>query len=228
MTRAADLTGQRFGQLVVIERAGANSGGNATWWCQCDCGNTTRTVGTDLRQGDSKTCGCAAAQRMHQRHEERRTDLTGQRFGRLVVIEYAGLNSYPRATWLCRCECGVEITVASHHLKDGETVSCGCRQREVMALRPTWLIKPIVGYVAAHSRVKYLHGSASTHSCVGCGKQAEDWSYDKQDPAQLIDPRGRPFSLDPTHYVPRCRSCHHVFDLTTPVVRAHPKKEQKQ
>jgi len=56
--KAHDLTGQRFGKLVVTGRAGTSSSGNATWWCLCDCGNTTRPSGSDLRLGRSQTCGC--------------------------------------------------------------------------------------------------------------------------------------------------------------------------
>lgn len=61
--RAADLTGQRFGRLAVEGRAGSNSGGNATWWCRCDCGGRTRSVGTDLRKGKTVGCGCQAGRR---------------------------------------------------------------------------------------------------------------------------------------------------------------------
>lgn len=35
-----DLTGQRFGRLVVIERAENDSGGHTRWTCKCDCGKT--------------------------------------------------------------------------------------------------------------------------------------------------------------------------------------------
>lgn len=211
MSRAPDMTGQRFGRLTVIERAGSSSAGNVTWRCSCDCGNTTNSAGSDLRRGRTQSCGCAAADATRRRHTEGRA-LEGQRFGRLIVLEFAGLNSYPRAMWLCRCDCGQKVTITGHHLTSGDTVSCGCRQQEIMALRPTWLIKPVVGYTAAHGRVKYLHGPAAAHACVDCGDNAQDWSYDKSDPTQLVDERGRPYSLDPTCYVPRCRSCHRRHD----------------
>ena len=53
-----DLTGQRFGRLVVLERA--ESRGGATYWrCQCDCGNIREVYAADLRSGKHKSCGCA-------------------------------------------------------------------------------------------------------------------------------------------------------------------------
>lgn len=55
---AIDITGQRFGHLTVIERAGTNEERKATWKCACDCGNECIVVGKYLRNGKKKTCGC--------------------------------------------------------------------------------------------------------------------------------------------------------------------------
>lgn len=35
--KVRDLTGQTFGKLTVIERAGSDKHGNALWKCQCNC-----------------------------------------------------------------------------------------------------------------------------------------------------------------------------------------------
>ena len=53
-------------------------------------------------------------------------DLTGQRFGRLNVVELAGRTRYGNALWKCRCDCGKYTTVISHNLINGCTKSCGC------------------------------------------------------------------------------------------------------
>lgn len=58
MGKLIDLTGQRFGRLVVLERAGSDSSKNAMWRCQCDCGNITVVAGGHLRTGTSRSCGC--------------------------------------------------------------------------------------------------------------------------------------------------------------------------
>ena len=57
-------------------------------------------------------------------------DLTGQPFGRLVVIREAGRTKGGKVTWLCRCDCGGEVVVTSDHLHSGHTQSCGCLSRE--------------------------------------------------------------------------------------------------
>lgn len=59
-------------------------------------------------------------------------DLTGQRFGRLTVIERAGSDKQKRATWRCRCDCGGETVVASSYLINGDVRSCGCSKSDRM------------------------------------------------------------------------------------------------
>ena len=51
-------------------------------------------------------------------------NLTGQRFGKLIAVEYMG-----RSRWRCQCDCGNVKEVRSHHLMDGSVTSCGCRKR---------------------------------------------------------------------------------------------------
>lgn len=61
-------------------------------------------------------------------------DLTGQRFGRLTVIErvedYVTPSGQHKARWLCKCDCGNEKKVTATALKRGNTQSCGCYQDE--------------------------------------------------------------------------------------------------
>jgi hypothetical protein len=54
-------------------------------------------------------------------------DLTGQRFGRLVVVSCAGKKKQ-RLQWLCRCDCGNEKIIRATSLTSGNTTSCGCIQ----------------------------------------------------------------------------------------------------
>ena len=56
---------------------------------------------------------------------KRRLDLTGQRFGKLTVLLPAE-NIDAKTAWLCRCDCGTEITVTTQRLRDGHRTSCGC------------------------------------------------------------------------------------------------------
>lgn len=62
-------------------------------------------------------------------------DVSGQRFGRLVAMGRASGAEYGRAYWACRCDCGRTVVVHGKSLRSGKTSSCGCRQRDVVALR---------------------------------------------------------------------------------------------
>lgn len=57
-------------------------------------------------------------------------DLTGQRFGRLTVLEYAGVAKNRNAKWKCKCDCGEVCVVSSSSLLTGHTQSCGCLHKE--------------------------------------------------------------------------------------------------
>lgn len=75
MGKLIDLTGQRFGRLVVIERAGTD-GSYPTWLCKCDCGNSIITRGCHLRRGDTQSCGCIHTETFtHKKHGEKRSRL---------------------------------------------------------------------------------------------------------------------------------------------------------
>ena len=60
----------------------------------------------------------------------KKIDLTGQRFGRLIVIREYGRAKDGTVLWLCKCECGAEIVVRGGNLRSEHTQSCGCIQRE--------------------------------------------------------------------------------------------------
>ena len=58
-------------------------------------------------------------------------DLTGTRFERLVAISRSPNRGKSRAArWLCHCDCGAYIDVASANLVRGATKSCGCFMRD--------------------------------------------------------------------------------------------------
>ena len=67
MSRVIDMTGQRCGRLTVIERSATNKGGRATWKCRCDCGNEITVRGKELRNGDTRSCGCLQKDKARRR-----------------------------------------------------------------------------------------------------------------------------------------------------------------
>lgn len=70
-----------------------------------------------------------------------RLDLIGQRFGKLVVVEYAGTKTYANGNkfslWLCKCDCGRTKIAIGANLKRGTVTSCGCAVKEAARIRGT-------------------------------------------------------------------------------------------
>ena len=117
-----DLTGLRFGSLVVIGPAESRNG-RTRWSCRCDCGAVKDIDAGNLTSGRTRACGSGA---------HKRGDLTGEVFGRLTVVGSLPRGSGP-SVMRCRCECGKVVDVLASSLKNGSTKSCGCLQREVAA-----------------------------------------------------------------------------------------------
>lgn len=115
MGQALDLTRQRFGKLIAKEKTDArDAGGNIIWACECDCGKSCVASSAALRSGKKKSCGC-----------NRKHDLTGKRFGKLMVINLAP-NKGEKVAWNCKCDCGKNTIVITDYLLSGVTKSCGC------------------------------------------------------------------------------------------------------
>ena len=122
-----DLTGQRFGRLVVLRMLDERRNNSAYYECRCDCGNIKNVVSYNLRSGNTTSCGCFQKERLNESHL---VDCTGQRFGRLVAIRPTGERRRGYIVWECKCDCGNTAHVISSFLKTGVTTSCGCLQKE--------------------------------------------------------------------------------------------------
>jgi hypothetical protein len=122
-----DLTGKKIDMVTVVERASTTKTGSIIWLCQCDCGKKFEITSSSFNRKKFKSCGCVT---LNNKPSPRRLDLIGQKFNRLTVIEFDGLNQNKKTKWLCRCECGNITTVVGSQIKNGNTLSCGCYQRE--------------------------------------------------------------------------------------------------
>lgn len=117
MVAPIDLTGMRFGMQEVLspaEKPLTATCPGRYWHCRCDCGREYIQAAKKIK--DNKSCGC----------QTKREDLSGQAFGRLIVMAYLYDDK-----WLCECSCGNLSFVTSRDLKSGNTNSCGCYLKEV-------------------------------------------------------------------------------------------------
>ena len=119
--RYEDLTGKRFGKLLVSRMAPKRSGtGQVLWECLCDCGNAIVAPTGQLKAGYRKSCGCLSSPPLK--------NWVGRKFGWLTVTAYDGKRG-GKHFWKCSCDCGNETTVCQSNLKNGHTISCGCQNR---------------------------------------------------------------------------------------------------
>lgn len=148
--KSKDLTGQRFGRLVVLELDPepyqAPSGKPARRWkCRCDCGTELTVLQNALTGANgTRSCGCARRDSMRALGH----DLSGERFGRLTVLQSVELET-PKANglrqgWLCRCDCGREKVLTQKDLELTGVQSCGCLLSDTA--RDKIVVKNLVGH----------------------------------------------------------------------------------
>lgn len=122
-----DITGHRYGSLLVQKFHSTNGSKGSMWECLCDCGKTHIARGTALRSGHTKSCGCLRAiPKSDPLNHAKPMDITDKRFGMLTAIKENGRGNNGKIMWLCKCECGSEKTVRGTDLRNGNTKSCGC------------------------------------------------------------------------------------------------------
>lgn len=124
MGKFLDLKGQKFGRLYVESFAEIKN--RKTYWnCTCECGNKVVVRTDQLRRKQTQSCGCYNV----DSHKMKFKDLTEKKFGYWTVLrkEENGKNG---AYWRCRCICGKENVIKGTALMSGQTLSCGCYNRE--------------------------------------------------------------------------------------------------
>lgn len=121
-TQKQDLTGKRFGKLIVLCKS-ENQRRRATMWrCQCDCGNICEKPTGELNAGFATSCGCSWRQPAVQE---------AQKYGRLTAIRPTEQRSGKSVVWECLCDCGNTVLARATLLASGHTTSCGCVKREL-------------------------------------------------------------------------------------------------
>lgn len=157
-----EMIGNRYGNLVVLEVSDHLIQGTRALLCQCDCGATTYVRPFQLRNGNTKSCGCRKVR-----------DVTGKRFGKLVALELAGYSHPTNGSrmWRCRCDCGNEVIADYKHLAEGERVSCGCAKG---GTRPLDVAGKRFGKLIALERMEKKSGTSYKWRCrCDCGRETE-------------------------------------------------------
>lgn len=113
--KAKDYTGQKFNRLIAIKPI-SKQNRSIVWLFKCDCGEYKEAIASEVYRGSIRTCGNC-----------RGSDLTGRRFGKLLVIKrMKGRKLQNRPVWECLCDCGKTCYKRSTHLIYNDVFSCGC------------------------------------------------------------------------------------------------------
>lgn len=123
-----DIIGQKYNKLTVVsvnrvdyyQDSSGRKQSTKYFDCLCDCGNTTVVRQTSIYT--VKSCGCQQTIANHLKRE----DVTGEKFGRLTAL----YRDNDLGKWVCSCECGGTRTSKLASLRNGDSKSCGCLQKE--------------------------------------------------------------------------------------------------
>lgn len=102
--RAAELTGKRYGKLVVIRKLSSSRGGSVLWECLCDCGNYHQASTRHLnRRGKHvvRSCGC----------DQHRSGSDHAQWSGYKTISGGWWSSHVKHGANCRGRIGVELTL---------------------------------------------------------------------------------------------------------------------
>lgn len=94
MSKFIDLTGQRFGSWLVLERVPNDKNNGPRWLCRCDCGREKVVYSSHLRYGNSRGCRSCHIKSIHIKHGQYKTRLFRIWQGIIARCENANCKSY--------------------------------------------------------------------------------------------------------------------------------------
>lgn len=213
-----DLTTQKFGMLTVIALSDKRDCRNTRKWeCRCECGNICYLPTSNLKQ--QLSCGCLGRPFI---------DITGQRFGRLLVLERSHIKCSQGKKWRCLCNCGSITHVVGTKLRAGSTQSCGCLLKERRFLpRAPYKTRSPAALAAAKMLIRnYKSGakrrnldwtlsnedfiSLTQQNCAYCDKPPSQKLASSQNGAIVytgVDRADNTKGYTPDNVLPCCRQC---------------------
>lgn len=119
-----DLHGKQFGTLTVLglTESEFQIEKRKIWKCQCTCGTIVHRRGKSLTRDAYIYCGQPSC--IDKKKPQK--NLTGLKFGKLLVIQLEPVKRKRNTTWKCQCECGNITYVGTAELNSGHTETCGC------------------------------------------------------------------------------------------------------
>lgn len=146
-----DLTGKTYGRWLVLNIALKKENTNEIrWLCKCSCGKEKIILGSSLRRGNSKSCGCSKI----ENNNKKRIIVDGKTFGKLVVVK-KHLSTRNGYSYLCKCSCGNTKVIMGSSLRSGATKSCGCLRKELNEDTPLNILISHMRAAAKHRKYNW-------------------------------------------------------------------------
>lgn len=118
------LIGTKVNKWTVIDLFKSDKDKRLYANCECECGTKKPVLVKNLVKNLSKDCGCGRKKTVGELFSK---DLTGQKFGKLFVLESLEYRSKTgHKLYRCLCDCGNEIILQTNLLTTHHTSSCGC------------------------------------------------------------------------------------------------------
>ncbi len=120
--------GQKFGMLTIVDEIynSPEYNQNKVYICNCDCGKKNIVKSEGYKWSEESSCGCKSKENFCKK---RAKDITGNKIGRLTVIETLWDETPTKVK--CQCECGNIVILRKHDVQNKHTLSCGCLQKEM-------------------------------------------------------------------------------------------------
>lgn len=231
MAVAKDLTGQRFGRLVLLSldpEPYTSPSGKKTrrWICRCDCGTELSVLQNALTgKTGTRSCGCVRNEKTRRNGH----DLTGKRFGRLVVLretelDTPGANGLRRA-WLCQCDCGKKVIRTQKDLELTGIQSCGCLLSETA--RDKIVVQNTVGHFDG-TTVSAIRPDRPANKNSKSGVKGVYWSEREQIWIARIGVRGKEIKIGRFHSLEAARKARQDAEETyfTPIIEAYDEEDR--
>ena len=133
MSRIKDRSNTITSSGVKVISFAESRNGEAIWNCECPiCHNVWQVRGSHLNEPKpvSMCKKCSSLKNLKTIKVPYFKDLTGQRFGHLIVLEKAESKN-KHVYWKCQCDCGKICEKTSQGLRNGEATHCGCQTKTV-------------------------------------------------------------------------------------------------
>ena len=125
------IAGDKFGRLEVIERTNnRNNSDSILYKCKCRCGNIVEVTGSNLKSGNTKSCGCLRREIIQDSVNINSKKLIDKKFNKLTILDVCERRDYKGGLiYKCICDCGNICFIPINSLKDNNVKSCGCLKK---------------------------------------------------------------------------------------------------